>query len=252
MSNPFEDYKTVKSYTAGSGAIEDDVDYYEKEIEKYMQESLDSTERSRRNLDQSEQVGAKTAQDLLEQREKLERTERNLDDIHRNTQQTQRNLNSLKSVFGGFFKNKFSRKPAEPPAESEIPQSKSASHLSDTVTQVGSSSGSGSSKNVQQMQGGSTLSESSRNTIKNTRWEAMNNQIDENLDDMSQKLSSLRNLGAALGKEVDDQNQMLDRIQVKADRNDAIVRNQDHQMKKLLGYKGVDKPQDSSAFGGKK
>lgn len=44
---------------------------------------------------------------MLEQREKLERTEKNLDLIHHTTQLTQQSLNSLKSVFGGFFKNRF-------------------------------------------------------------------------------------------------------------------------------------------------
>lgn len=51
---------------------------------------------------------------MLEQREKLERAEKNLDEIHHTTQMTQRSLNSLKSVFGGFFKNKFSRNPVPP------------------------------------------------------------------------------------------------------------------------------------------
>lgn len=50
----------------------------------------------------------------MEQREKLERTEQNLDQIHHTTRLTQRSLNSLKSVFGGFFKNKFSKVPASP------------------------------------------------------------------------------------------------------------------------------------------
>jgi synaptosomal-associated protein 29 len=54
---------------------------------------------------------------------------------------------------------------------------------------------------------------------------------------MSGQLARLRTLGMALGEEVEDQNQMLNRIQVKAERNDAVVRSQDNQMKKLLGYK---------------
>ena len=38
----------MKSYSRNTGnTVEDDADYYEREIEKYMQESLDSTERSR-------------------------------------------------------------------------------------------------------------------------------------------------------------------------------------------------------------
>lgn len=76
----------LKSYTTAPNTIEDEADYYEREIERYMQESLDSTERSRRHLENSEKVGVQTAQDLLEQREKLEKTETNLDQIHSTTQ----------------------------------------------------------------------------------------------------------------------------------------------------------------------
>jgi hypothetical protein len=50
---------------------------------------------------------------LAEQREKLERAEKGLDDIHYTTQLTQRTLNSIKSVFGGYFKNKFTRAPTK-------------------------------------------------------------------------------------------------------------------------------------------
>lgn len=242
MANPFDDdYKCssatsnnrLKSYTSQANNIEDEADFYEREIERYMQESLDSTERSRRHLDNSEKIGAQTAQELLEQREKLERTERNLDEIHRTTQITQRNLNSLKSVFGGFFKNKFSRKPQDTPIE--IPQSKSASLLSETVGDITGSGGSSATISGSVAAAQSTLSESSRNAIKGTRWEAMDNQIDENLDAMSRNLRNLQRLGQDLGREVDEQNQMLDRIQTKADRNDAIVRVQDKQMQKILG-----------------
>ncbi|VDM58136.1 unnamed protein product [Angiostrongylus costaricensis] len=216
----------LKSYTMGTDNIEDEADFYEREIEKYMQESLDSTERSRRHLENSEKIGAQTAQDLLEQREKLEKTERNLDEIHKTTQITQRNLNSLKSVFGGFFKNKFSRKPEDTP---EIPQSKSASRLGDTVNEITKSGGSFSSLSGS-VGAPSTLGESSRNAIRGTRWEAMDNQIDENLDAMSNNLRNLQRLGLELGREVDEQNQMLDRIHSKAVRNEAVVRVQDKQV----------------------
>ncbi|GMS87473.1 hypothetical protein PENTCL1PPCAC_9648, partial [Pristionchus entomophagus] len=243
--NPFEDdYQpskfatgsTVKSFQRAAPAAEDEQDYYEKEIEKYMQESLSSTERSRQHLENSERTGVATAQELLEQREKLEKTEKNLDTIHTTTQQTQRNLNSLKSVFGGFFKNKFSRKPSEPSSasSSSVPQSKSAVGLSNTAEMV-------TATPFRSGGMGPTLSEQSRTAIKGTRWEAMDQQIDDNLDMMSGTLQNLRSLGSALGSEIEDQNKMLDRIQVKADRNDTIVRGQDAQMKKLLGYTPAEK-----------
>ncbi|VDM08515.1 unnamed protein product [Wuchereria bancrofti] len=245
-SNPFDDnyvnpniYKgPVKSYTTvnsnnSGNSIEDDVNFYEQELERYMQESLDSTERSRKNLEQSEQIGIATAQDLLTQREKLEHTEKNLDDIDRTTKMTQRNLNSLKSVFGGFFRNKFSRAPKE---ESSMAPSKSDSVLENTVDKLSNVSKAGSSYAGGAVYvSGPTLSESSRAAIKGTRWEAMDNEIDSNLDSMSSQLARLRMLGKAIGEEVDSQNEMLDRIQVKAERTNARVKDQDKQMKKLLG-----------------
>uniref|UniRef100_A0A915DV65 t-SNARE coiled-coil homology domain-containing protein n=1 Tax=Ditylenchus dipsaci TaxID=166011 RepID=A0A915DV65_9BILA len=235
MSNPFDEDDSrkglgldpVKSYTMGN-SIEDEVADYEKEIEKYMQKSLDSTGRSRQQLESSEQLATSTAQNLLEQREKLERTEKNLDEIHQTTQLTQRSLNSLKSVFGGFFKNKFSKAPK---SNQDVPSSKSENQLSKVVEEVQGSVDRAAGSNQQ------SLSSTSRNQIKGTRWEAMDNEIDENLNDMSAQLARLRTLGSALGDEVEDQNKMLDRIHTKADRNDGVIRHQDSQMKNLLGYK---------------
>uniref|UniRef100_A0A0N5A1R2 t-SNARE coiled-coil homology domain-containing protein n=1 Tax=Parastrongyloides trichosuri TaxID=131310 RepID=A0A0N5A1R2_PARTI len=246
MANPFDDDDDMpKSYSkVGKNTIEDDVNYYEREIEKYMQESLDSTQRSRAHLENSEQLAIKTAQDLLEQREKLEKTEQNLDKIQHTTSLTQRNLNNLKSVFGGFFKNKFSRKPAEP-VPSITPSSTSDKLASYTTGDMKNTS---FNRNTGPSQ--PTLSQNSRDAIKGTRWEEMDNEIEANLNSMSSNLSRLKQLGTVLGEEVEDQNKMLDRIQMKADRNDAVVRSQDAQMKKLLGYSNVTKPEDTSAFGG--
>ncbi|GMR41051.1 hypothetical protein PMAYCL1PPCAC_11246, partial [Pristionchus mayeri] len=207
---------TVKSFQRVAPANEED--YYEKEIEKYMQESLDSTERSRRHLESSEKTGVATAQQLLEQREQLERTEKNLDHIHKTAVESQRSLNSLKNAFSGFFKNKLSsRKPSKPSFLSSSSsssalekESKSASALAETaeyVTATPMRSGGAS---------GPTLSEQSRQAIKGTRWEAMDQQIDENLDMMAGTLQNLQKLGTALGSEIEDQ------------------------MKKILGKKGVE------------
>lgn len=47
---------------------------------------------------------------------------------------------------------------------------------------------------------------------------------------MSSQLARLRMLGQAIGEEVDSQNEMLDRIQVKADRTSTRVKDQDKQV----------------------
>lgn len=162
----------VRSYTNNVSA-EKSIQDYEREIEQIMQDTLSSTQRSTAQLDNSEKLANQTAMNLLEQREKLQNAEKNLDEINHTTQLTQRSLNSLKSVFGGFFKNKFSKAPQKP--SESVPQSKSANKLSQVAEETNSQIGSSS------VTSGPTLSESSRNAIKNTRWEAMDNEIDENL-----------------------------------------------------------------------
>nr|CAD2132919.1 unnamed protein product [Meloidogyne enterolobii] len=232
----------VKSYTAGSSNnVEDQIADYEREVEKYLQMSVDSTQRSVMQLDSSDKMAESTARNLLEQREKLERAEKNLDEIHTTTQYTQRSLNSLKSLFGGMFKNKFSRLPKEKPKDGVQQNSFSSSKSADQLSKIVNSDNSSGSTSVSNSKStalsacGPSLSESSRAQIQGTRWEAMDNQVDQNLDQMSAQLARLRMWGSALGDEVDDQNRMLDRIHTKTERNDAVVRSQEGQMRKLLG-----------------
>lgn len=58
---------------------------------------------------------------------------------------------------------------------------------------------------------------------------------------MSANLRRLRELGSALGGEIEDQNRLLDKIAVKADKTDTEIRHQDKQMKRILGP-GKSKP----------
>lgn len=57
---------------------------------------------------------------------------------------------------------------------------------------------------------------------------------------MSANLARLRNLGGALGEEITEQNKVLDRLAVKTDKADTVVRKQDNQMKKLLNQSPED------------
>lgn len=52
---------------------------------------------------------------------------------------------------------------------------------------------------------------------------------------MSAQLARLNELGRAIGTEVDSQNEMLDRIQMKTERNEARVRDQDTQVVYFIG-----------------
>ena len=67
-TNPFDknytysgDMDNVKSYTDNRN-VEDEINEYEREIERVLQESVDSTNRSVQRLANSEQLGVNTAQ----------------------------------------------------------------------------------------------------------------------------------------------------------------------------------------------
>uniref|UniRef100_A0A915DI58 t-SNARE coiled-coil homology domain-containing protein n=1 Tax=Ditylenchus dipsaci TaxID=166011 RepID=A0A915DI58_9BILA len=225
----------VRSYTF-LGSIEDEVAgntfAHDTQIDKYLQMSLESTQRSRQQLESSEQLANSAARDLLEQREKLERTEKNLDDIHKTTQLTQRSLNKLKSFFGGFFKNKISKKPKElqistSDTDGEIHQS--IQSVQSTADRSFRNSNNSATRKALMSGGVSSISKK----MKSTQWEELSHCSDE----MSLQLERLRSLGTSLGNELDGQNKLLDRIHEKAGRNGEVIQRQDKQMKNLIGDK---------------
>uniref|UniRef100_A0A7E4VBK9 t-SNARE coiled-coil homology domain-containing protein n=1 Tax=Panagrellus redivivus TaxID=6233 RepID=A0A7E4VBK9_PANRE len=203
--------------------MDDELNKLEREYESILNTTLDSTQNSVRLLENSEKLATNTSQDLQIQREKLERTEKNLDEIHSATHETQLNLNSLSSVFTGYFKNLFVKAPPKEAVSSIV------GTPSPKVNNIGYNSTQWSPSNA------STLSATSQKAMKGTKLESVNNEIEENVSLMSSKLGRLRELGMALGSEIHSQNELLDRIQTKTDRNEAIVRAQDGQIKKMLG-----------------
>lgn len=64
--------------------------------------TIKSTERSISLLRDSEQVGIATAEELMRQREQLEKTDKRLDEINATLRFSQKHINGIKSVFGSF------------------------------------------------------------------------------------------------------------------------------------------------------
>ncbi|KAK4328601.1 hypothetical protein Pmani_001077 [Petrolisthes manimaculis] len=66
------------------------------------------------------------------------------------------------------------------------------------------------------------------------RFKAINQHLDNDLDDMSACLSRIRGLAVGLGSEIEDRNQKIDRIHSKAERADLNISSQNTQMKKII------------------
>ncbi|XP_063541495.1 soluble NSF attachment protein 29 [Cydia strobilella] len=210
----------------------------QREIE---QRTLDSSARSVQLLRDSENIGIATAEELARQRDALDNTNRRLDEINTNLNTTQKHLNGIKSVFWGL-KNYISGKSEQPPSRSQAsPNSQtgrvgaSSSRLNETLDNLGPmSSGIGDNYNSHPS---TRLRGMNEQTMADpvTDSDRVNKMLDANLDEMVHAITRLKGLGAALGDEIEQQNDLIDTIQDKVEGADIKIGRQNKTMNKLLG-----------------
>ncbi|XP_046979562.1 synaptosomal-associated protein 29 isoform X1 [Schistocerca americana] len=229
-----------------------------REIEE---RTLASSNRSITMLRDSEQIGVATAEELLRQREQLERTDKRLDDINATLRFSQKHIQGIKSVMGSL-KNYFSGKSNEQPPGSKEKSSidadnKTKSPLVDTIDRTRSAPGLVSPVDSHPDPDGVILSEGlssaslftsaglrTRGLTTDTFASADTNDmsdmqlaLDRNLEEMCGSLSRLKGLAAGLGEEIDSQNELLDKITDKTDTADTTLQRQNKDMRRLLGKK---------------
>jgi hypothetical protein len=216
-TNPFEDEPKFGNRNNNNNNLshEDDLRFIQEKIGKVENDSLESTRRALRMLNETEEVGVKTAAELEQQGEKLKGIEENLDGIDSTLTATQRNLNQIKSVFGGL-KNKFFG-----PKQ----RSNTSTNLKDKA-EKSSISASQSMNNMKE-----TTKTPEFVTITGSDREQ---ELNKNLEDMSAGLSRLKDLGLAMNRELTVQDSRLDRIGDKVTYTDAKVKDQNAQMKRIL------------------
>lgn len=202
-----------------------------KEIED---RTIKSSERSVSLLRDSEQIGVATAEELIRQREQLQRTEKRLDDINSTLRFSQKHIQGIKSVFGSL-KNYLSGKSLDAP----IPSTKlSESSSSGSVTSPALSN------TLEQVQNNMSNSYSSPkirdnfddNHVEDTRpaSDRVTRALEQNLNEMSGSLAKLKNLAIGLSEEIDLQNDLIDNITDKTDKADILLQQQNKDMLHLL------------------
>uniref|UniRef100_A0A182U8D4 t-SNARE coiled-coil homology domain-containing protein n=1 Tax=Anopheles melas TaxID=34690 RepID=A0A182U8D4_9DIPT len=104
-------YGSAANMYAGLGSdagtdVDDEIARQRQTFEQRRRELEESTlltsQRCLGVLRETEQVGIATAEELHRQREQLEKTKKQLDEINNSLRFSQKHLNSLKSVFGGL------------------------------------------------------------------------------------------------------------------------------------------------------
>lgn len=214
----------------------------QQEVMRRAAATVDSSDRCVALIYESEQVGVEAADELVRQGEALKRTERMVDSMEQDLKTSQRHINNIKSVFGGFV-NYFKAKPAEPPAAAAAPEYTPNNRLQDAVA-----AGKGQEANYQASHPNlrklntdefsnnatSASSSSSPQYPKNQVLRDYHQKVDNNLDVMSSGLGRLKNLALGLQNEIDDQDVILGRVTTKVEKVDLNIKRTDQKIRKEL------------------
>ena len=174
-------------------------------------------------------VGSATAVELTRQKEQLLNTENKLDEINSSLRQSERHLQGIRSVFGSvknYFSGRSSASASAGAANSNAAAATPAGRTAAaSVAPAGQSSYNDFNNRVSQ----------SHNNLQGMRVsDAVDEQLDRNLDDMATSLARLKGLAQGLNTELDEHNDILERVTDKADVVGFKVDKQNKEMNKIL------------------
>ena len=217
----------------------------QREKELLEQRMVDSSYRSVNMINESQQIASDTAQDLHLQREKLERTNRTLDAMQDDLAESDRNITSLKSVWGTMT-NWFKKAPSKPPPKTTTSAADDEDYLGGSSTRGDFGAGSGRiddgdiQRNLRRLDDMEPASSArvggggKQQSYSNKQPSSVDAIVDNNLDAMLAGLGDLKTRGLALGNEIDSQNVLLDDIYSKVEKTDARVTAQEGKIRKIL------------------
>ncbi|KAK4878148.1 hypothetical protein RN001_010654 [Aquatica leii] len=189
--------------------------------------TIQSTERSISLLRDSEQVGIATAEELLRQREQLERTDKRLDEINQTLRFSQKHINGIKSVFSSLKNYISGRNDSNSPSLSSSSSSTQPSNATilenkydyDCYENHPATRIRGLENNIPKQTSGS----------KN-----FSDRLDANLQEMHSSISKLKGLASELSNEIDGQNDLIITITDKTEMADITISKQNKEMQRIL------------------
>ncbi|XP_033108993.1 synaptosomal-associated protein 29-like [Anneissia japonica] len=236
--NPFEDDLDDDTFLSSGRSNNHDRDWESEnasnirsQIDRHEHSMLESTQRSLGVLYQTEEIGNETAEELLRQGDQLRRTEKKVDKINADLDTSQRYVTSLKGIFSGM-RNYFRPAVKKDPGW-ETQDDKSPSKLQRTVDNANTASMATSSSfdhpglrlrdpEAAQMYG----QRQSSSTI--------NKAVDENIDELGLGIARLKDLAIGLGEEMDEQNDVIERLDYKVEKVNVRIDKTTKDMKKIL------------------
>ncbi|NWR09186.1 SNP29 protein, partial [Paradoxornis webbianus] len=243
--NPFAEDEEEDAAPAGPGGAggADRQWYLQQEVLRRSAATADSTTRSLSLLYESERIGVAASEELVRQGEALKRTEQMVDKMDQDLKTSQRHINSIKSVWGGLV-NYFKAKPPESkPEQNGAPEYYANSRLKEAIvsSKEQESKYQESHPNLRKLDNSDNdfnkadlVSSVQKDAYpKNQQLRAYHQKIDTNLDEMSSGLSRLKSLALGLQTEIEEQDDMLDRLTKKVETLDVNIKNTDRKVRQL-------------------
>lgn len=249
--NPFDDDAEDESASPapwkdardldGPGAPADKQQYLRQEVMRRAEATAASTSRSLSLMYESEKVGIASSEELVRQRGVLERTEKMVDKMDQDLKISQKHINSIKSVFGGFV-NYFKPKPAETPIEKNDtlgpqPNIRLKEALSTSKEQEAQYQASHPNlrklNDSDSVSGGASSAVSTEAYPKNPHLRAYHQKIDNNLDELSVGLGRLKGIALGMQTEIEEQDDIICRLTNKVDNLDVNIKSTEKKVRQL-------------------
>jgi len=215
-----------------------------EERRRIEERTLQSAKASVALVYESEKVGVSTAEELVRQGEKLQNIDANLDSMNSTMRLTQKHITSMKSLFGGI-KNYFSKTTNDPPPSLTSSHSSGGivpsrpnhyqSKLGETIEAISNDTSRTQNHPSFARKGISFDDESQPDASKPPpRSKEIEKALDNNLDELGAGLGRLKNLAIGLGSEIEEHNEMIERIMAKEERAEETMSYQNRQMRQIL------------------
>lgn len=231
--NPFDDDEAEDNFEE----VGQSTDFLRIKQEKELLEKrmIESTYRSVGLINESQQVATETGESLQVQREKLERTNKTLEKMQDDLNETDRNITGLKSIWGTM--SNWFKKPVKKSVPVDDSEGQKDDGLSSKESTALKETNDGIHRNLNQLrminvQEPHSVRQSGAHNYNEPT--SVDNIVDKNLDQMLAGLSMLKTHGLALGDEIDSQNKLLDDISSKVEKTDTKIGFQENKIRKIL------------------
>ncbi|XP_044261387.1 synaptosomal-associated protein 29 [Tribolium madens] len=235
-TNPFEEddvddeifLRNSRRSQGPQSSFDDQLQSFQERKRAIEDRTINSTEKSLSILRDSEQIGIATAEELVRQREKLEKTDKQLDEINATLRFSQKHINGIKSVFSSLKNYMAGKNDASP-----SPPSKTTKDSDDLHKEF-----------EEKLSTYDRFENHPSTRIKNLDYNSAPSQtsgskdfsakLDANLQEMCSNISRLKNLATDLSYEIDSQNDLISTITDKAETADMTITKQNKDMIRIL------------------